>query len=141
MAENSEVNKSFLGTGWGFPPTFRKETGGVEMVSGEDDIRQSLEILLHTRIGERFLVPTYGCELKSYIFEPLTSTLESKLRDLISTAILYHEPRIEPNEIHFLKEPQENRLVIEIAYTVISTNTRNNIVFPFYLDEGTDIPK
>ena len=138
---NDKANQSFLGTGWSFPPRFNRAANSVEMVSGEDDIQESLKILLHTRIGERFLVPSYGCDLKAYIFEPLTSSLESKLRDLLTTAILYHEPRIQPEEIIFRQEPQESLMTIDIAYTIVATNTRHNIVFPFYLDEGTDIPK
>ena len=31
-------NRSFLGTGWSFPPNFTKEDRGIKMVSEEDDI-------------------------------------------------------------------------------------------------------
>ncbi len=69
--EKKREQQSFLGTGWAFPPTFTKGPQSIVMVSDEADIRQSLEILLTTSIGERFLRPEYGCDLRRYLFEPL----------------------------------------------------------------------
>ena len=43
---NEEDKRSFLGTGWSFPPAFDEHKGGIRMVSEEADIRQSLFILL-----------------------------------------------------------------------------------------------
>src|SRR6478735_6935044 len=91
--------KSFLGTGWGFPPTFSSISPEVGMISNEADIKSSLEILLTTRQGERVMRPDYGCNLDELVFEPLTTTFKTYIKDLISTAILYYEPRIEVNRI------------------------------------------
>ncbi|MFZ4699396.1 MAG: GPW/gp25 family protein, partial [Candidatus Methylumidiphilus sp.] len=78
---------SFLGTGWGFPPTFDRGLGGVAMISDEEDIRSSLEILLSTDIGERVMQPRYGCNMHRLVFEPLDTTLQAYMEDLIRTAI------------------------------------------------------
>ena len=43
--------------------------------------------------------PDYGCNLDELVFEPLTTTFKTYIKDLIQTAILYHEPRIEVNKI------------------------------------------
>ena len=59
---------SFLGTGWAFPPTFDPVSGTVELVSGEKDINESLNILLSTSIGERVMQPKYGCNMQDYLF-------------------------------------------------------------------------
>lgn len=132
-------NRSFLGTGWGFPPTFRRSTGGVDMLSNEADIQSSLEILLSTRVGERVMQPKYGCNMDRLLFEPLDTTLQAYMKDLIRTAILYFEPRIILNEVVLEPDVLEGRILIKIDYTVATTNTRNNFVYPFYVEEGVEI--
>ena len=132
--------KSFLGTGWGFPPAFSNKAAEVAMLSDVDDIQSSLEILLTTRPGERVMRPDYGCNLDELLFEPLTTTFKTYIKDLVSTAILYYEPRIEVNNIELDDTGElEGRIVISIDYTVSATNTRFNFVFPFYKKEGTDL--
>ncbi|TQV87432.1 GPW/gp25 family protein [Aliikangiella coralliicola] len=126
----------FLGTGWGFPPTFQKETQSVEMIAGPEDIQSSLEILLSTSLGERVMQPTYGSNLKDYIFEPLDSSLDAFLKDLIKTAILYFEPRILLDKVSLESVPLEGMVTISLDYRIRSTNSRYNFVLPFYLNEG-----
>ena len=132
--------KSFLGRGWQFPPTFNRSSATVQMIEDEADIANSLEILLTTLPGERFLTPDYGCDLSNLLFEPMDFTLTAYVRNLVKTAILYHEPRIRPEKIDLFLEAESGKLMLSIEYTIISTNTRTNIVFPFYLDEGTNLP-
>jgi phage baseplate assembly protein W len=132
------VSKSFLGTGWSFPPEF--DTKQAVMLSDEEDIQSSLEILLTTRPGERVLRPDYGCNLDELVFESLTTGFKTYIKDLISTAILYHEPRIEVNKIELDETGElEGRIIISIEYTVRATNSRYNFVYPFYRAEGTEI--
>ncbi len=131
---------SFLGTGWGFPPTFDKSLKSVIMLKDEEDIQSGLHILLTTRIGERVMRPAYGCNLDELVFESLTSTFKAYIRDLVMTAILFHEPRIKLNKVELDDSRElEGIILIEIDYTVRSTNTRFNYVFPYYKNEGTDI--
>lgn len=126
----------FLGTGWGFPPTFSREINGVEMISDVTDIQSSLQILLTTSLGERIMRPTYGCNLKDYLFEPLDTSLTTFIKDLIKTAILYFEPRILLEKVSLESIPLEGRVDIQLDYRVRNTNSRYNFVFPFYLNEG-----
>jgi hypothetical protein len=136
----AKIIKSFLGTGWGFPPAFNNKTSDVGMLSDVDDIQSSLEILLTTRPGERVMRPDYGCNLDELVFEPLTTTFKTYIKDLISTAILYYEPRIEVNSIDLDDTGElEGRILIVIDYTVSATNTRFNFVYPFYKNEATDL--
>jgi len=131
---------SFLGTGWSFPPRFQKQSNRVELVSDENDIRESLIILLSTRPGERVMNPLYGCNLDDLLFAPLNLTLKTYVSDLIETAILYFEPRIDLNKVEINENNElEGELLIELDYTIRSTNTRRNLVYPFYRGEGTDI--
>ena len=134
--------KSFLGTGWGFPPTFGRDTLQVGMLSDEADIQSSLEILLSTRQGERIMLHKYGCNLDEMVFEPMTTTFKTYIKDMIQTAILYYEPRIDVKKIS-LDETRdvEGVIVIIIEYVVRSTNSRYNFVYPFYKNEGTQVNK
>ncbi|HYQ56739.1 MAG TPA: GPW/gp25 family protein [Draconibacterium sp.] len=131
---------SFLGTGWSFPPEFQKENAGVKMLQDEDDIKSSLEILLSTRLGERIMLPDYGCNLDELLFKPLNITVKTYVIDLIKTAILYHEPRIDARKISIEQTNELNgELLIKIDYLVRATNSRKNMVFPFYKGEGTEL--
>ena len=136
--ENKKMeNRSFLGRGWSFPPEFTKETGTVKMLEDEDDIVSSLHILLSTRLGERVMVPDYGCNLDDLLFNPLSITAKTYVADLIRTAILYHEPRIDTKKIAI--EPADDTngvLLIHIEFVVRATNSRMNMVYPFYKTEG-----
>lgn len=130
----SDESASILGRGWAFPPTFQKQERGVAMVSEEEDVRQSLELLLHTRPGERHLENAFGCNLDMLQFEPLDTTLRTYVRELVRDAILYFEPRVVLESVDVATHPEGGRLDIDVRYRILSTNRRNNLVFPFYLD-------
>jgi len=135
-----EIN-SFLGTGWSFPPQLSKTGKNVNMISDEDDIHNSLEVLLATRVGERLLQPMYGCNLDVLLFEAIDITLQTYIKDLVFTSIFYYEPRVKPDDVKLTVPDQEGSILIEVQYTVRATNTRYNLVYPFYLNEGTLLQK
>lgn len=128
----------FLGRGWSFPPRF--EAGAVRMVEDEEDIAQSLRILFGTHAGERALQPRYGLALGEQVFEPLSTTMRSLLLERIRTAILVHEPRIQLLDL--LVDDQravEGVLQIRLDYAERSTNTRFNLVLPYYLGDANEL--
>lgn len=139
-----QEDKSFLGRGWSFPPEFveMRKGGEVRMVEAVDDINQSLEILLATSLGERVLHPDYGSSLKDFQFDPMDESMLGYIRDLVETALLYHEPRIKVFEVNITKstsiEAIEGKLIIDIVYKVRGTNSRFNYVYDFYLREGAN---
>ncbi|MDD4631009.1 MAG: GPW/gp25 family protein [Proteiniphilum sp.] len=133
-------NQSFLGRGWSFPPEFNRESKAVKMLEDEEDIRSSLHILLSTRPGERVMVPGYGCNLDELLFSPLNLTIKTYVVDLIRTAILYYEPRIDVNKIEIDQTDEfYGVLLIRIDYTIRVTNSRMNMVYPFYKEEGNEL--
>ncbi len=132
--------EDFLGTGWSFPPTFDLNERAVKMVSDQEDIEQSLSILLNTNLGERILRSDYGCGISLLPFEPITVTFLTKIKRIIEKAILIHEPRITLDEIFFTNpREQEGMINIQIQYTIRAINSRLNFVYPFYIKEGTYI--
>jgi phage baseplate assembly protein W len=133
------ADDQFLGKGWGFPVTFANQGRAVTVVAAEDDIQQSLEILLSTHVGERVLNPTFGWKRDSLMFEPLSTSFAAYLTREIETAILFFESRIQFNGVNFQTEPDAEGLVlIRIDYTIKITNTRTNLVYPFYLTQATN---
>lgn len=129
---------SFLGRGWSFPPTFSRSLAAVALVAGEEDIRQSLFILLGTAPGERLMLPTYGCDLARFLFTELNSTTLTEMEDVVSTAILRWEPRIDLLHVAIdLSADQPGLVLIKIDYRIRRTNARTNLVYPFYIAEAT----
>ena len=139
--ENPKKQNSFLGRGWAFPPGFSSRDKTVLLVEEEEDIRQSLVILLSTQLGERIMQPGYGCNLQSVVFEKTTAATVTYIRDMIETAILYHEPRIKLLRLDVKESDKENgegKIIFDIIYLVRSTNTRSNLVYPYSLTEATE---
>jgi phage baseplate assembly protein W len=134
----SNTAPGFLGTGWKFPPTISSDGQSVEMLSGEDDIRSSLQILMGTRPGERPLHPDFGIGLEDLLYEPVNTTLRALVQDNIRTAILLHEPRIRLLSVEMEDQFGDGLLNIRLSYEVRTTNSRFNLVFPFYLTDSSE---
>ena len=130
------ADEPFLGTGWSFPPAFDRDAAAVAMTSGVQDIERSLEIIFSTALGERVMNPTFGCALDGMAFEPMNTGNVAYLENLLKTAILYHEPRIDADEIDVRPDDLAGTLWLSVSYTVRTTNSRFNFVYPFYLAAG-----
>ncbi len=135
------IDRSFLGTGWNFPPTFRREWYGTEMLVDEEDVRSSISIILATLTGERVMLPTFGCNLQPYVFEAMNVPNIAMIEKIVKEALVYHEPRIIVEALNSVPNQGAGVLEISIDYSIISTNTRYNYVFPFYMNEATNIEK
>jgi phage baseplate assembly protein W len=135
-----EDKKSFLGKGWTFPPTFDNQSGSVRMVSDEKDIAESLRIILFTTFGERIMRPEFGSNLSNVLFSAVDSLAINRIKGYITQSILMFEPRVTLNEIEIETDQTiDGKLLINLDYTIRSINVRTNIVFPFYLKEGTNV--
>ena len=131
-------NSAFLGKGWAFPPTFEGQGAAVHMVSGEQDIEESLMILFTTRYRERVLHHGFGADFDAYIFETFDQNLHTNIRKMIADAVLQYEPRILLEQVAFVQDRLDDEVIhIEIEFTIKSTNARHNMVFPFNLAEGS----
>jgi phage baseplate assembly protein W len=130
----------FLGRGWSFPPDFTGPAPGVAMLEAEADIHSSLQILLGTVPGERIMQPLYGCNLSELVFENLDTRMKTLMADKVESAILYFEPRVNLEKVT-LDDSRitEGVVLIEVVYAVKTTNSRFNLVYPYYIQQGTDI--
>jgi uncharacterized protein len=130
--------KSFLGTGWAFPVRPDGAMNDVTAAVYEEDIRQAVRIILETDQGERVMRPDFGAGLRSLVFEPINTTTMALVRNRVEQALISWEPRIDLQEVRVLADTAaRNKLNIEINYRVRTTNTFYNLVYPFYLQEGT----
>lgn len=137
-----EIDKRFLGRGWSFPPEFQRQVDalGVKMVEEEEDIRESLRILISTRPGERVMQPAYGCGLHAMVFETINQSSVTEIKDIVERAVLFFEPRITLESIDIdTDDALEGRIKIQLNYRVRKTNTRSNFVYPFYYLEGSQV--
>jgi len=135
MSEN--LNK-IIGASWAFPPKFDKKSNSVVMVTGRENIQQSLSVLFGTERGERLLEQKYGCNITSFLFRPITSPTASIIKNQISRAVALYEPRIKLEKISIdSTQAIDGKLSFELDWLEETTNTRNNMVFPYYAIEGT----
>lgn len=133
-----ETENAFLGRGWAFPPQFDARTGAAVMRDGAQDVAESLWILFRTRPGERVMHPDFGCRLADFVFEPKNSRTRAGIEVAITRAIRFFEARIILREVSVdMGEWEDGKLRIHVSYTLRATNSRHNMVFPFYVDEGT----
>ncbi|NOY85294.1 MAG: GPW/gp25 family protein, partial [Nitrospirae bacterium] len=111
----------------------------LTLSAGADDIRQSLQILFSTQLGERTMQDGFGADLNTVLFEEVDQALINTLTRLMSDAILYHEPRISLDRLDVSEsDSQQGLLLISMDYTIRSTNSRYNMVYPFYLNEAAN---
>ena len=110
------------------------------MVSDEEDIQQSLGLLFATRRGERMMQESYGASLQEFLYAEVDQEFLSSVSTLIEEAVLLHEPRIELLDLDVMLHPQiSGAVLIRIDYQIPTTNSRFNMVFPFYLNEATAV--
>lgn len=135
MEFNKDV-KSFLGTGWKFPIEVDSATGRIRMSSYEENIEESVRIILGTRKGERVMEPEFGSRLHEYAFEEADYTTRYSMKNEVEHALAQWEPRITDIRAEVSDDRiEEGVLLIQIQYVIRSTNSPYNLVYPFYLHE------
>ena len=132
--------KKFLGSGWAFPVTFSKGNLELSLSHFEENINNSIDIILQTNIGERCLEPNFGTGLSRFLFGKMDETLKGGIMETVKFSLLDNEPRIEvKNVLVTFSEEQKGTVLIDIEYIYIKTNTRHNYIYPFYIKEGTNL--
>lgn len=134
------MSSDFLGRGFAFPPRVDPVTGRFVMSEADEDIRQSIYIILMTRKNERAMLPDFGCSLHEYVFELPDATSMELLRSEVTAALIRWEPRIVDIGVGIdLGGLRDGKIVLDISYTVRATNNPGNLVFPFFLYEGVGL--
>jgi phage baseplate assembly protein W len=128
------MKREFLGSGWKFPVGLKE--GAFELVSEEEDIKEAILIILNTAPGERVMRPEFGCGIQNYLFSVINSSNLMMIESEVTRALTLYEPRIELENVKVeVSESEDGQLIITIDYTVKSSNSRYNMVYPFYITE------
>ena len=131
--------KEFLGCGLKFPLQVDPRTGKIAMAEREDDIREAIGIILNTTRGERVMRPEFGSNVVEYTFACASSSMMQSIAYEVRELLLFQEPRIMDVEVECRELNQmTGAIVVDISYTVRSTNNRYNHVYPFYVTEGSE---
>lgn len=132
-----DERKDFLGRGWASPVTLDPATGRVAAAAYEDDIRQSILIILETAPGERVMRPDFGCGIHELVFGAIDSTMLQRVRSVVEEALRQYEARIDVLGVDADADGAAVGLLkVEVEYRVRKTNQTGNLVFPFYYREG-----
>jgi phage baseplate assembly protein W len=127
----------FLGTGWSFPVRIDGMTGRTALSSNDQDIEESIRIILFTAKGERIMRPEFGCGIHDFVFSSMNTTTLGLAESSIREALIRWEPRIEVLDVSAVQDNEyPGRLMIRIQYQIRATNQSYNLVYPFYLREG-----
>lgn len=136
MGQKTDV-KAFLGTGWKFPVSVDGAAGRIKMSSNEENIEESVRIIIGTRLGERVMEPEFGCRIWEYSFETLDYTTLYAMKNEVESSLIRWEPRITDIQAEISDEKAgDGLLFIHVSYVVLSTNNPYNMVYPFYINEG-----
>jgi phage baseplate assembly protein W len=130
-----------FGTGWAFPPSFDRFTGCVQLSSDMENVRENLQILFATDLGERFLLPGYGTSLRQHLFGALTETTSNQLKVEICNVILEWEPRIDVLDIQIRERRElEGRCELFIQFRLRADGARGSMIYPFHRDVTGPVP-
>jgi phage baseplate assembly protein W len=129
------MDHGFLGSGVVFPIRLDTGHGGVrQTASGEEAVRQSIWMILGTAPGERVMRPDFGCGIHDAVFAVHDTDAGAVISAAVREALTRWEPRIDVLDVYAVPDAGDpHRLLIEINYQVRSTNSRFNLVYPFYL--------
>jgi uncharacterized protein len=128
--------KAFLGVGWAFPPCAAAD-GSTLTAMYEQDVNEAIWIILSTDWGERVMRPTFGAGLRSFVFGPLSQTTLRQVQTRVQESLIQWEPRMNVEQVSVTIDPNnQGVLLIAITYFVRVTNTLQNLVYPFFLEEG-----
>ncbi len=127
------MSTSFLGAGWQFPVSL--DDGEIALSVEEESIRQAIWIILATARGERQMQPDFGCGIHDLVFAVNSAETAGRVASEVREALILWEPRIDLDDVDVTNDPEQpSRLLIQIEYSVRSTNSRFNLVYPFYLE-------
>ena len=131
------MGQEFLGTGWSSPVAVDENTGDIRLSRHENDVEEAIVTILKTAPGERLMRPDFGCGIHDYVFAPDNAQTAGMIRFHVEQALGRWEPRIVNLSVRVSSDrARPGVLLIHIAYTVRSTDSRFNLVYPFYLERG-----
>ena len=130
-------NRDFLGVGWKFPLQVAPG-GSIARAKCETRIEESIYLILSTRRGERPMLPKFGCGIHDLVFAANASQTVALVVHLVREALVQYEARVDVLDVQADVAPEQaNLLLIRVSYRIRATNAIGNLVYPFYVTEGS----
>jgi phage baseplate assembly protein W len=115
------------GRGISFPPRVGAD-GRIVWSAGEDNVRDSIQIILLTNQRERLRLPDFGGNLSQFLFEPNTVTTRHQIEEGIKRALAQWEPRIAVESVTVEPDPEDVQAAIAtLQYRLIATQARERV--------------
>jgi hypothetical protein len=112
------------------------KAGTIRLSEYDQDIRESIWIILSTAKGERVMRPDFGCGIHDLVFEAISTGSLAEIEDMVRQALGVFEPRIDVIQVKALTGGGfDGQLRISIDYVIRGTNNQLNLVYPFYIKE------
>jgi phage baseplate assembly protein W len=133
----TDRTRAFLGIGWKFP--LQVTAGGnIAQSSYEQRVQESIYLILNTAKGERVMLPDFGCGIHELVFAPNNPQTLSAVVQEVRQALVNYERRIDVLDVATETAPgQPNLLLIRVDYRIRANNALGNLVYPFYIKEGS----
>jgi phage baseplate assembly protein W len=125
------MSEQFIGRGWAYPMR-TDPTGGIALVEGEDELAESIRLILGTAYGDRPMRPEFGCAIHDFVFGPADTSMAGLIAYEVNASLLRWEPRIEVVDVQVTLDPEAALAWIDVSYTISDTNDPRNLVYPFY---------
>ncbi len=126
--------QNIFGQGLGFPPRVGAD-GRLAWSEGEENVRESIRVILLTEPGERLMRQEFGCGLRRFLFEPNTVTTRALIREAVMGAITAREPRVAVDEVTVATDPEDERLVaVEILFRLVATQAAGRVGLTLQLE-------
>jgi hypothetical protein len=124
--------QELVGRGIAFPMRV-STTGGLATVTDDDEIQESIRLVLGTAYGERPMRPEYGCGIHDFVFSPSNATTAGRVAYEVRRSLERWEPRIAVDDVRVTFDTEDTAVMyIAVSYAVRGTNDPRNLVFPFY---------
>ncbi|MBF6471352.1 MULTISPECIES: GPW/gp25 family protein [Nocardia] len=126
--------EQFIGAGWAFFPMRTDHTGAIALVTADQEIKESIRLILGTSPGERPMRPEFGCAIHEFAFAPADAATAGQIVYEVRAALERWEPRIDLDIVQVRFDEADNgTLYIDVRYSIRGRNDPRNLVFPFYV--------
>jgi phage baseplate assembly protein W len=125
---------NLFGQGLSFPPRVATD-GRLAWSVGEENVRESIRVILLTEPGERLMREEFGCGLRQYLFEPNTVATRQLIRESIINAIGRWEPRVAVDDVTVERDDSNPRLVaVNIFFRMVATQALGRLGMTLQLE-------
>jgi uncharacterized protein len=133
VSDGTVPDPAFVGKGFRWPMSV-DHTGSIALTSGAEDLDSSIRVVLATAPGERVMRPEFGCRIWDLLFEPVNANTLGLMAQAVRDAVAQWEPRVEVEDVHVTPDSDDSSVVhISLTFRVRTTNSRRNLVYPFYV--------